>query len=218
MNESFPPKRPARKDRLVSLISLLRDGQRHRACDLARSLGVTERTLYRDMKTLRNSGVPVQGARGVGYYMTEPVTLPPLNLSMAELEALHLGLAVMTEADDETLRAAARDLAAKIDAALPENRVSDTTRWGLSVHPFADTAAGIRHIPVLRAALRAGRRLRLSHRSDDTGPSHETVKVLKLDYWGRVWTCTVWSEQAKTMRTLRLDRIAHIQELAVTPG
>lgn len=216
MTESPQPRKQSRKDRLIALIALLRDGEFHRAGDLAEMLGVTPRTLYRDMDTLMQSGVPIRGTRGVGYCMTEPVTLPPLNLSMAELEALHLGLAVMTEADDRTLRTAARDLAAKIDAALPENRVSDTTAWGLSVYPFADTASGIRHIPQLRDALRSRARIQLVYREQDGNDFESVVKVLKLDYWGRVWTCTVWCERAKSLRTLRLDRISAIGPAGVS--
>ena len=113
-----------RKDRLIALIGALRDGKTHRAEDLARRLGVTQRTIYRDMETLVASGVPVEGTRGVGYRMTDPVTLPPLNMTMAELEALHLGIAVLTEAADPGLQQAARSLAKKIDAALPEDRIA----------------------------------------------------------------------------------------------
>ncbi|NNF72520.1 MAG: HTH domain-containing protein, partial [Rhodobacteraceae bacterium] len=84
-----------RTDRLFELIQILRDGRLHRATDMAEALGVSQRTIYRDMDTLIASGVPVEGERGVGYMMTAPITLPPLNLTMAELEALHLGMAVV---------------------------------------------------------------------------------------------------------------------------
>jgi len=62
------------------------------------------RTIYRDMDTLVLSGVPVAGERGIGYMMTAPITLPPLNLTLTELEALHLGMAVVGEAADDELK------------------------------------------------------------------------------------------------------------------
>ena len=116
------PKSQSRPDRLFTLISILRDGRLHRASDLAAQLGVSLRSIYRDMDTLASSGVPVSGERGLGYQMTAPVTLPPLNLSKVELEALHLGMAVVSEAEDAELRDAARSLSAKIDAVLPPIR------------------------------------------------------------------------------------------------
>ena len=96
-----------RTDRLFELIQLLRDGRLHRGKDLAERLGVSLRTLYRDMDTLTVSGIPVEGERGLGYMMTAPITLPPLNLTLTELEALHLGLAVVSKAADEELQRAA---------------------------------------------------------------------------------------------------------------
>ena len=215
MTESPQQLPPAnRKDRLITLIDRLRDGLVHRAEDLARYLGVSARTLYRDMQTLVRSGVPVVGARGVGYQMTAAITLPPMNLTMAEMEALHLGLAVMTEADDPALQSAARSLAGKIDEALPEGRISSTTGWGLAVFPFADTASGIRHMPQVRSAIRNRKKLRLRYEEIDETVSESVVRPLTLDYWGRVWTCTVWCERSASLRMMRLDRISELTELS----
>ena len=81
-----------RADRLMKLIQLLRDGDLHRAEDLARATDVSLRTVYRDMETLAASGVPIEGERGEGYRGTAAITLPPLNLTITEVEALHIGL------------------------------------------------------------------------------------------------------------------------------
>ena len=97
-----------RTDRLFELIQILRDGRLHRGEDLAKTLGVSLRTLYRDMETLVASRIPVEGERGLGYMMTAPITLPPLNLTLEELEALHLGLAVVSKATDEDMQKAGR--------------------------------------------------------------------------------------------------------------
>lgn len=203
-----------RKDRLIALIGALRDGETHRAEDMARRLGVSPRTIYRDMETLVASGVPVEGARGYGYRMTDPVTLPPLNLTMAELEALHLGVAVMSEAADPGLQEAARSLAQKIDAALPEDRIAPSAAWGLAIFPFADTAAGIRNIPAIRKAIRSRQKLRISY-FDNAGREEEhVIRPLKLEYWGRVWTCTGWDEHRKGFGTFRVDQIAALTTLS----
>jgi predicted DNA-binding transcriptional regulator YafY len=204
-----------RKTRLIEIIGILRDGAIHRAEDLSRILGVTQRTIYRDMETLVASGVPVAGERGFGYKMTAPVTLPPINLSFAELEALHLGIAVMTEAADPALQEAARSLAHKIDEALPEDRIAPSTAWGLAVFPFADTAAGIRNIPAIRNAIRARRKLRIRYFDNSGEESEHLIRPLKLDYWGRVWTCAAWCERRKGFRTFRVDQISSLSELSV---
>ncbi len=211
MTES-PPKMN-RKDRLLALIGHLRDGELHLAAKMAHIFNVSQRTLYRDMDTLKQSGVPICGTRGTGYRLTAPVTLPPINLTMDELEVLHLGLAVMTEASDPALRQNARSLAEKIDEALPEDGISPTTSWGLAVFPFADSAVGVRHIPTLRLAIRSQQKLRICYRDLNKDQTDSIVHPLKLEYWGRVWTVTVWCETEKSPKSLRVDRIVKLTEI-----
>ena len=202
-----------RTDRLMELIQILRDGRLHRALDMAAQLQVSLRTLYRDMDTLAASGVPVQGARGLGYQMSAPITLPPLNLTLTELEALHLGMAVVGEAADSELQAAARSLSAKIDAVLPEDRSAPPTGWGFAIYPFADAAAGFRHMPAIRAAIRARQKLAISYQSLDGAVTDRTIRPLQMEYWGRVWTVTCWCELRQDFRVLRIDRIDSLTAL-----
>ncbi|MBV0911462.1 helix-turn-helix transcriptional regulator [Anianabacter salinae] len=202
-----------RSDRLFELISLLRDGKVHRGSDLAQRMGVSDRTLYRDMETLIASGLPVEGARGIGYRMTAPVTLPPLNLSMSELEALHLGLAIVAEGADDELGKAARSLSQRIDSALPEEPGARGEGWALAVHPFAEAAQAFRHMPRLRAALRARQKLSLDYRDLSGDSASHVIRPLKLDYWGRVWTLTAWCETSGDFRVFRVDRITGLRVL-----
>lgn len=198
---------PNRKRRLLDMMALLKSGETVTAAEMSTKLKASERTIYRDIQTLRQSGFPVRGEAGVGYCLTAEVLLPPLNLTMAETEALHLGIAVMTEAEDPSLRDAARTLAEKIDVSLPEGRLPNTFGWGLAVHPFADTAAGIRHMPAIRKAIRKRQKLSITASPWDSETFRGVIQPLKLDYWGRVWTCHSWDTRAKKFLDLRLDEI-----------
>lgn len=202
-----------RADRLIELIQILKDGRLHRAEDLAEKLSVSPRTLYRDMNTLAASGLPVEGTRGIGYRITAAITLPPLNLSRVELEALHLGLSVVGDAQDEELSGAARSLSAKIDAVLPEDRREAPRGFGFAVYPFADAAFGFQHMPALRAAIRARQKVSITHATRGEKPSKLTIRPLQLDYWGRVWTVTAWSEEDSDFQTLRVDQITALRVL-----
>ncbi len=202
-----------RTDRLYALITRLRDGRFHTAAALAEAQGVSVRTIWRDMEVLMASGVPVKGERGVGYRMTAPVTLPPLNLTLTELEALHLGLAAVAEGGDAELRAAARALSARVDAVLPEDRGAAPAGWGFAVYPFADAAAGFRHMPRIRAALRARQKLALWTLEPGGPEGRRVIRPLKLDYWGRVWTVTCWCERLADFATLRVDLVERLEVL-----
>lgn len=193
-----------RADRLMNLIRHLRDGDLHRAADIARAMGVSLRTVYRDMETLAKSGVPIEGERGTGYRVTAAITLPPLNLSMAELEALHVGLAAMRQAADPDLAAAASSLATKLDGVLPEMNAPTT----LAVYPFADAARGFQHLPKIRSAIRTRQKLSL-----ETAGRDRTVRPLQLDYWGRLWTCIVWCDTTRKFDELRIDQITALRVL-----
>ncbi len=193
-----------RADRLMTLIRHLRSGDLHRAADLAVAMDVSLRTIYRDMETLAKSGVPVEGERGTGYRITAAITLPPLNLSMAELEALHIGLAAMRQSHDPDLAAAASSLATKLDGVLPEVNAPKA----LAVYPFADAARGFQHLPKIRSAIRARQKLLLR-----TGTRDRTVRPLQLDYWGRLWTCIVWCDTNRKFDDLRIDEITSLRIL-----
>lgn len=202
-----------RSDRLFELITILRDGRLHRARDIAERLEVSLRTIYRDMETLQASGLPVEGERGVGYMLTAPVTLPPLNLTLTELEALHFGLAVVSEAADAELQKAAVSLSAKIDAVVPEDRIEPPGGWGFAVYPFADAARGFRHMPALRGAIRARQKLEIAYTDLEGTTSQRTIRPLQMEYWGRVWTLTCWCELRNDFRVFRIDRIETIDIL-----
>lgn len=197
-----------RTDRLFELIQIMRDGRLHRGQDLANELGVSLRTLYRDMDTLVASGIPVEGERGLGYMMTAPITLPPLNLTLNELEALHLGLSVVTRAADEEMQKAANSLSAKIDAVLPEDRAAPASGWGFAVYPFAEAARGFVHMAPLRAAIRSRRKITIRYLSLDGAETTRIVRPLQMEYWGRVWTLTGWCELREAFRVFRVDRIS----------
>lgn len=199
-----------RADRLYALMQRLKDGRLHTAEAMAQDLGVSVRTIYRDMDTLASSGVPVEGARGSGYTAQAMITLPPLNLTQSELEALHVGLAAVGSGDMPELAAAARALAEKVDAVLPEDAGSPAGRFGFATYPFAEAAQGFRHMPAFRAAIRARQKLRLRLEGEDG--AHD-VRPLHLDYWGRVWTCVVWDESAESFATFRMDRVTGLTPL-----
>ena len=197
-----------RADRLMALIQHLRDGALHKAADLAAATDVSLRTIYRDMDTLAASGVPIEGERGIGYRVTAAITLPPLNLTMTEVEALHIGLLAVGQNGDAELSSAARTLSAKLDAVMPEDRSRAPSGYGFAIYPFADAARGFQYLPMIRQAIRARQKLKLTMHGSD-----QTVRPLQLDYWGRLWTCVVWNEKIRNFAELRVDQITALKTL-----
>ena len=80
-----------RADRLYRLVDHLRGRRCVTAAQLAQWLEVSERTVYRDVRDLMASGVPIEGEAGVGYRLRYRLDVPPLLFDPAELEALLVG-------------------------------------------------------------------------------------------------------------------------------
>lgn len=200
----------SRSDRLFDLIQTLRDGRLHRAQDLAARMGVTERTIWRDMATLMQSGMPVEGARGMGYVLRQPVTLPPMMLSATELQVLRQGLRLMALSDDAVLARAARGLAAKVAQVTPAP--ADPEPDDLFHITNREPIRAARHLPLLRRAIRDREMLSLTYLDTRSTEAHGDVRPLRLQMAGKTWSLIVWDEGRQTFRALRLDRIMALGE------
>ena len=195
-----------RTDRLFELIQIFRDGRLKLGRDLAEQLGVSLRTLYRDIETLVASGIPIEGERGVGYILREPIFLPPLNLSHIELEALQFGMELAKRSSDTELNAAANSLLEKVHAVLPANQQGTNRRWPMSVYS-TNLAADVQHLPVLREAIANRRKVDLHYNSLAGVTSRRVIRPLQVEFWGQVWTCTAWCEAREDFRVFRVDHI-----------
>jgi len=108
-----------RDARLFDIVQALRDGRLHTAADLARRLGVSTRTIWRDMAMLAATGIPVTGERGLGYILRVPLLLPTTMLTPEELDALVEGLRHVGR-DGNPRAKAAKSLLYKVATLLPQ--------------------------------------------------------------------------------------------------
>jgi predicted DNA-binding transcriptional regulator YafY len=109
-----------RADRLFLIIHALR-GRRTalQARSLAQTLGVSLRTVYRDVADLQYSGVPIEGEAGVGYVLRKGSDIPPLMFTANELEALVVGSRFVRAFAGSRLAESAQSALLKIESVLP---------------------------------------------------------------------------------------------------
>ena len=199
-----------RTDRLFDLIQILRDGRLHRAGEMAATLGVSVRTIWRDMATLMASGLPVEGERGVGYILRAPITLPPMILTGAELDALRAGVRMVADGADPALARAARMLATKIASVTPAPPEAEDDDLFMFTGKEANRAPA--HVPLLRRAIKARQRLTLTYIDPQGRETHRDIRPLALDLTGRVWSLAAWCDQRNGFRSFRVDRIMALAE------
>ncbi|WP_127562494.1 helix-turn-helix transcriptional regulator [Nioella ostreopsis] len=142
-----------RTDRLFRLLHLLRSlPPPVTAARLAEETGVSERTLYRDIDSLRAAGALIDGEAGYGYRLTEDPAVPPQMFDRHEVEALVLGLSEVSATGDTALAEAADRALAKITARLPERVAQQAAHAVSMVYRFRPSARASELLEPLRQA------------------------------------------------------------------
>ncbi|MBI3991953.1 MAG: YafY family transcriptional regulator [Candidatus Lambdaproteobacteria bacterium] len=202
-----------RADRLFQIVQLLRRRRITTAARLADELEVSERTIYRDVRDLSLSGVPIQGEAGVGYYLPPGFDLPALMFTPEEIAALVLGARlVRTWADVELARAAGSALG-KVESALPERLKAHVAEAALFAPDLHRNEPAKGHLALLRAALTARRKVHCAYTREDGVRSSRVIQPLGLFFWGAKWTLVGWCELRDAFRHFRLDRMRRLQLL-----
>jgi predicted DNA-binding transcriptional regulator YafY len=195
-----------RADRLFQIVQYLRGRRLTTGAQLAGWLGVSTRTVYRDIQDLSLTGVPVEGEAGVGYRLRPDFDLPPLMFSFDEVEALVAGARMISTWGSPELQKAAQLALAKIAAALPEHRRVELERTRLYALNFNPMPVG-EVLDALRHAIAGRVTVVLDYRDVADRPSSRPVRPLGLYFFGATWTLAAWCELRKDFRNFRLDRI-----------
>lgn len=205
----------SRAERLLDLIQILR---RHRlavsGATLAGELGVSLRTVYRDIATLQGQGAAIDGAPGLGYVLKPGFMLPPLMFSEEEIDALVLGSRWVAERADARLGRAARNALAKIAAVLPPDLRDDVDGSALLIGPVEPPPADRIDVALVRQAIRARRKLAIRYVDERGAASERTVWPFALGYFERVRMLVAWCELRQDFRHFRTDRIEDAEVLA----
>ena len=204
-----------RADRLFQIVQILRRRRLTTARHLAECLAISERTVYRDIRDLSASGVPIEGEAGVGYRL-RGFELPPLMFTREEVEALVLGARIVQAWTDPELARAAAEALAKIEAALPRDRshfVRGTPLFAPADHWRDEVTTEL--FSRLREAIRDSRKAHFRYTDAGGTASERTVRPLGLSFYGPIWILAAWCELRQDFRAFRLDRM---RGLEVLPG
>lgn len=199
-----------RADRLFLIIHALR-GRRTalQARQLAQTLGVSQRTVYRDVADLQLSGVPIEGEAGVGYVLRKGSDIPPLMFNADELEALVVGTRFARAFAGARLADSARTALMKIEAVLPSGLRERAAHTRIFAPVWRDQQqSGLAlMIDRLHAAIMANHVLQLDYRDESGRVSARAIEPLCLSFWGGAWTLGAWCRLRQDFRNFRPDRI-----------
>ncbi|HJV47690.1 MAG TPA: YafY family protein [Geothrix sp.] len=198
----------SRAERLLQLMQVLRRHQAPvRGQVLAESLGISLRTLYRDIASLQAQGARIEGEPGLGYQLRPGFTLPPLMFTEEEIEALVLGLRWVSERADAQLAEAAREVSAKVATVIPQDLRRELEASSLLVGPRTSKPGGDEELALIRRAIRGERKLTITYRDLRGGDSTRIIWPFALGFFEHVRVVVAWCELRNGFRHFRTDRI-----------
>jgi len=198
--------------RLLRLLALLQARREWAGGELADRLGVSGRTIRRDIERLRALGYPVESLTGpAGGYRLRPGTeIPPLLLDDDEAIAIAVGLGTAARSSVTGIEETAVRALVKLEQVLPAHLSRRVRALGAAVvsPPAGGPTVDPHHLTVIAAACRDSECLRFAYRSRDGTESRREVEPHALVNFGRRWYLVAWDRGREDWRSFRVDRLA----------
>ena len=193
--------------RMLRLLSLLQTHRFWTGSELAERLGVSARTLRRDVDRLRELGYPVDASRGVagGYQLRSGAAMPPLLLDDEEAVAIAVGLRAAAGGAVRGIEETSVRALAKVLAVLPprlRRRVEALRNYAVSAGGTGPSVDAL-DLTVVAQACRDAERLRFAYLDE-----RRHVEPHRLVTLGRRWYLVAWDLDRVDWRTFRMDRLS----------
>ncbi|MFJ3897124.1 MULTISPECIES: helix-turn-helix transcriptional regulator [unclassified Streptomyces] len=199
--------------RLLRLLSLLQAHREWSGADLADRLGVTARTVRRDVDRLRELGYPVNASPGTGggYQLGAGAELPPLLLDDDEAVAVAVGLRTAAGQGIDGIGETSVRALTKLEQVLPSRlrrRVGALNAFTVPLlHHAPPSSVDPAVLTELAALCRDAERLRFDYESHDGTPTRRSVEPHRLVCTERRWYLVAWDLEREDWRTFRVDRV-----------
>lgn len=200
-------------ERILRLLSLLQRRAVWTASELSAELGVTDRSVRRDVERLRALGYPVHAVPGVGggYRLGAGKELPPLLLDDEEATATAVSLRMAAGGTISGIGEAALRALAKVDQVMPPRLLSQVR----AVHDSTESLGGTQEIDVdvltrLAHACRDRVRIRFRYTSHGAGGRERDVEPVRVVAAGWRWYLMAYDVDREDWRTFRLDRMRDV--------
>ena len=197
--------------RLLKLLSLLQARRDWPGNELAQRLGVSGRTIRRDVERLRDLGYPVDATTGPagGYSLHAGTAMPPLLLDDDEAVAIAVGLRTAAGASVTGIEETAIRALVKLEQVLPSHLRRRVNALGsvLATLPASGPTVDPQALTTIATACRDRERLRFAYRSREGEESRRRVEPHSLVNLGRRWYLVAWDCDREGWRTFRLDRL-----------
>lgn len=205
-----------RLDRLTSILIQLQSKRLTTAREIGERFEVTNRTIYRDIQTLRLAGVPIGEEEGKGYFLVEGYRLPPVMFTTEEARALLTTSKILNYHTEDSLKQNYETALLKIRAVLSINDKDklDFLNSRIGFHkPWAPKSL---YLDSIQHSITESEKVKIKYQSKKEDKLTErTIQPYAVYFSGAVWTTIAFCELRKEIREFRLDRIKHLKSLQI---
>ena len=201
-----------RIDRLQAILTHLQSKKKVTAQEMADRFSISLRTVYRDVKALDESGVPVIGEAGSGYTIMEGYRLPPVMFTQEEASALLLGAKLAEQFTDGTIKRHFHAALFKIKAVLrstDKDYVDSLTEHIEIISRYSpDSDSSQQHLSLLQQAVVHKKIVHLHYRSNlKEETTRRKVEPIGLLHYGSAWHLIGWCQLRNDYRDFRMSRM-----------
>lgn len=203
-----------RLDRLQAILIHLQSKKTVTAQEIADRFEISIRTVYRDIRSLEEAGVPIGAEAGIGYFLTDNYHLPPVMFTDQEASALLFGAKFTEQLSDKNIRTSYESALFKIKSVLraQEKEQLETLHQHINVYGYHNDSQSDLYLQEIQKSLINNSKLEIKYFAAYS-QDHSTRRIVPLGlcFYGLQWHLIAFCELRNSYRDFRLDRIQALE-------
>jgi predicted DNA-binding transcriptional regulator YafY len=203
-----------RVERLTGILTTLQSKQIVTGTELSKKYGISVRTIYRDIRSLEESGVPIVIEDGKGYSLVPGYSVPPIMFSQEEANALVTAEHIILKNSDASLSEHYKNAVLKIKAVLRGNLKDGVDLLSSRLKFYQGVNSSSSNILAgIQTALTQHKTLMIEYKAgDNSSLTKRIVEPLAIYSTKGNWILIGFCRLRQNEREFRLDRISHLEE------
>ena len=203
-------------DRVTAILTQLQSKPVVRAQDLAEKFDVSIRTIYRDVKTLENAGIPIVGEAGNGYSLMDGYKLPPIMFTKEEVLSFITAEKLMQKFSHQSLGSHYQAAMEKVRSVLrnSDKNLIQNIEKQIDVFSFhTDSGDSLKNvIPIILESIADKTQLNIRYQTVDGRVDNRTIETVGMFFEFNFWYIMAFCTLRKDFRQFRIDRILEISK------
>ena len=204
-----------RLDRLTAILIQLQTKRVVKADEVAKRFEISLRTVYRDVKSLMEAGVPIGSEAGKGYFIVDGFHLPPVMFTQDEAGSMLLAGKLVERMTDQSVRVAFEGALMKVKAVLNETQKDHLERLQDHIEVLKPhmslPAQSSNYLSELQKAVVGRNIIQFQYFSKQNGQTTREAEPIGLFYYSVAWHLIAWCRLRNGFRDFRCDRIANMK-------